>query len=887
MPNELLATKLAPPHLHGTFVPRSALVARLTAGLARKLTLIAAPAGFGKTTLAAEWLTTHPGKSVWLSLDSSDNDPVRFWRYVFTACRRLDPSLGKSALAALNTSTQPSLETILTAFINELSQLASPCVLVLEDYHLLTSPEVHQSLAFFLDHLPHHFHLLIISRTEPPLPLARLRARNDLTELTAADLRFSPEETQTFLQQTLHLTLPPETIARLDERAEGWVAGLRLLTLTFGQADKPDPHEVDQALAAFSGGHRHVLDYLTADVIASQPESVQSFLLATGFLARLTGSLCEAVTGRADSAALLTTLERANLFLVPLGQDWYRYHPLFAEALRHEARQRLSPSEVNALYAKASRWYEAHGLFNEAIESALAAGELESAAALIERILAARGNNEIFTLRRWAEQIPADILCSYPTLCFSLAMAYLFTSDRYLPSTSVLVEPPLQMAEDAWRRTGDDAHLGQVFALRSILAAWQGDRVLALTMARESLEFLSDYDVNWRGVGTLGVGLEALFTGKVNVALPLLLEARALCEAAQNIHSTLAVLAALAETHLWQGDFDQANQYYQQIITQAIGFEGMADDQAAARWGLSLIAYERNDLATAWRSASEALDLSTRRHDEERQVQVSLVLARIHQARGQTVEAQALLQALVAQLHRPSLRREVQALRARFALAADDLAHVRQWQNASLAQTEKFPLIQQEREAFIVARLRIADGQTQSALDLLAGWQADAHAQGRTISELETLCLKALAYSAQSDSAQAEHALTRALTLAQPKGFCRLFVDEGEPMAALLRAVIPKLTKKPLAAYATTLLTALASPEAAAPTPPSPLLEPLSPQESRVLRLLVAGLSNPEIARELVVSPNTIKTQLKSIYRKLNVGAREEAAAVARTLKLS
>jgi LuxR family maltose regulon positive regulatory protein len=890
--HQLLRTKLAPPRLNGPLVSRLPLLARLDEGMAYKLTLISAPPGFGKTTLVSEWGATRDDPIAWVSLDAGDNDPVRFWRYVITACRAFDATLGKSALAALRASQQPSFEAILTSFINELAELPDRYVLVLDDYHLITSREIHAALTFLLDYFPPALHLILTTRSEPPLPLARLRVHNELNQLDTTDLRFSLEEIRTFFQETLHLPLSTEAMARFEVRTEGWAAGLRLVALAL--EGRQDESNAEELLATFTGEDRQVLDYLTGEVLAGQSEAIQEFLLRTSFLNRLTGSLCDELTGRSDSALLLEQLARSNLFLIPLGDEgderWYRYHTLFGEAMHHQARQRLGEAELQALYDKAAAWHQAHGFLADAVEALSAAHEFERAAALIEQILEQRGCEELHTLRRWVQQMPQDVLEYHAPLCFAYAVALLFTSDRYAPTIATQVEVPLRAAERVWRHEKNAPKLGQVQALRGLVTLWQGDFERSVAYAHESLELLSEDDVMWRGVSLLNVAVEALSEGRINAAQPLTIEARALCEAAQNLHGTLAAMHNLGEVCYWQGDFGQASQYYQHILAQAIGGDEMLDDQANAMIGLGTIALEQNEINSAEGYASQALEFATRRGNEFSLMQATVVLARVQQARGQMSPAAERLQSLAARIRQPPIHREIQSWQARLALARGDPVSVEPWYASLAAHSGRIPRRGQEQEALIAARMHMADEEPEVALELLESWRIDAHKNGRTLSELEILTLEALAYFAQSDVDRARKTLVRALSMAQPRGCQRVFLDEGEAMAALLEAVVPKLDKRPIAMFATLLMRAFASAHSTQPTSrqptSSPLLEPLSPQEQRVLRLLAAGLSNPEIASELVVSTNTIKTQLQSIYRKLNVNNREDASDIARQLNL-
>ncbi len=885
IPDDLLRTKLTPPRLHSALLARPALLARLDEGLSRRLTVISAPAGSGKTTLAAGWLAERGVATAWVALDAGDNDPIRFWRYVMTACRAFDPTVGTSGLAALRTAQQPSLESVLTSFINDLAQLTGQAyLLVLEDYQAITAPDVWRGVAFLLDHLPSTLHLLVLTRAEPALPLARLRIQNELTELTGADLRFSAEEARDFLQQALSVTLSPESVARLEQRTEGWVAGLRLVALAL--QNRTDAVAAEQFLTSFSGEHRHVFEYLIGEVLAAQTPSTQEFLLLTSFLSRLSGLLCDAVTGRGDGAVMLETLERANLFLIPLGSSegmgWYRYHNLFAEAMRHHAARQLGDARMKALRDQAGRWYEAQGLLNDAVDEAIAASQSERAIELIERIVDQRGTNELYTLMHWLEQLPKSDIEHHPTLCFVYAFGLMYGSPATARTAIDETNQWIERADAGWRRAEDEAQLGRVFALRAGYWWARGELAFSVAAARQALELLAPHDIDWRGISLITVGVHELWSGRIDNAESILLETRALCEAAQNIYTQLVSTYYLGQTYYQQAALDQAVLLYQQMLTDAVGNESLADDRASAFDGLSVVSYERDDLAAAETQAQEALSLSRSRGDENRQVGPMLTLARVAQARGQVDEARQLARAASLRPVPVYTQREAQALMAWFALQNGDLAAVEHWANR--LDSQPVPALQHERETLVIARLRLAQGQPQSALDLLGPWLADARAQGRRRGELEILCLSALAYVALGDASLAAQTLTDALVLAQPHGFRRVFVDEGQPMAALLRAVAPKVERR-LAAYVTALLRAF-TPGASEVSGMAALVESLSPQELRVLRLIVAGLSNPEIADELVVSNNTVKTHVKNVYRKLNVGSRDEAQDVARELKL-
>ncbi len=895
----LLLPKLRPPRLHSSLISRERLLTRLDAGLEHQLTLLSAPAGFGKTTLVRAWMAARSASLppvAWVALDAGDNDSLRFWHYLIAACQAFQEDLGSTALILLRTAQQPpfprrSLEALLTALLNELARLPRRGILVLEDYHVITAPGIHQAMSFFIEHLPATLHLILITRADPPLPLARLRAHDDLVELGAAQLHFSREETRAFLRQTPPFLFEETILDRLLARTEGWVTGLRLITLALQGQVQISVQEMEQRLSTISGSQRHILEYLVAEVLSAQPEPLQTFLLQTTSLNRLTSSLCDAVTGRDDSASLLEQIEHANLFLIPLegSGQWYRYHALFAEAMQHEARRRLGEEALHELSSKASHWYEQHALLDEAVETALAAEETERAAALITCLIEAQGFNQITefqTLVRWIAPLSDEILRRFPTLSQTYAMLLLFGADQQTPALRSQLEHYLQLAESSLQAAGNMPGLGEVLALRALVVGRWNEFDAALRFAKQALELLPASETFWRSSCLLGVGVANLLAGRLNEALTSIQEARAIVEVAGNSYAIRAALFALGKVYLGQGKLHQAAEFFRQILDTA-GDD--RSDRGLALAGLATLSYEWNELTAAEQEAQEAYALSRDLGNELLLVLVAPTLARVLHARGLTVQAQDILQRLTAHLTQPGWQREFETYQAWLAFASGDLSTAQRWAASRQATSpdEALTEAELEREALLLARLLIAQRKASEALDLLGNWRLQAQNQSRTRSELEILLLMAQAHASEQRMQEAKQALTEAMMLAHPAGYQRLFLDEGEEMVALLRAILPGIQEKPLAVYIRSLLRAFAREHSAsASTTTPPLVEPLSPQESRVLRLLVAGRSNPEIAGDLVVSINTVKAQVKSIYRKLDVSGRLEASEVARQLRL-
>lgn len=864
----VLASKFTPPQLLPGLVERPELVARLDLGINNhRLALVAAPAGSGKTSLAAQWRNAHPQKpTAWLALEAGDNDLLRFWQLVMQACR------AEVALEMLLSDRAFSLPDILTTFIDELTG----GVLVLDDFQHIRWPQIHQSLAYFIDHLPRDFHLLILTRVEPPLPLGHWRAGGEMFDLPAADLRFTREQTQFFIDRQLPATISVEAIDRLHERTGGWAAGLRLAVQ--GRATG----EIEKFLRDFSGEYPPLLEYFATEILQTQPLSPREFLLKTGFLGRVNPALAGEVTELETSGVLLEQLEYAHLFLEKLEGEgkWYRYRPLFAEALRGLARQRFGDRGLRELARKASRWYEQNSLPDEAMEVAAGVEDYDRMGDLLEYYFTfAPQAFEIQQVRGWVEQIPESAWKARPRLCLIYAIVLLFTSDRFHPATRLRVEIPLQLAEKQWQAEENYPALGQLMAFRSCLAYFQGDYNASYEAVCKALEWLPQEEIYWRGIALTNMVPHELYDGRLNSALFLLREAHRLCVVSNNPYSKRAALFLLADVYLRRLELEQARQVYRQIYEEAVDDPS---DRCATLYYLGLISFEQNDFEKAAHYVEQALELNREVADDLLQLRASLLVIRLKHLQGDLDQAAALLQMLVARSQRwPLMLREVQAYQAQLAIARGELKTARHWSAMLDGQPSEGPRTLQERESLVQARYFLARQAFPAAHNLLDGWLSEVQAQGRSASECEIWTLRALAYYAEGDLKQAAPALQEALALAQPENFRRLFLEEGQALAGLVQAALPTIKKESLAVFARSLLKELAWPETTRPALPAAtqvtLPEPLSRQEQRVLRLLSEGLSNTEIANELVVSINTVKSQVKSIYRKLDINSRKEA----------
>jgi LuxR family transcriptional regulator, maltose regulon positive regulatory protein len=904
-----LEAKLHRPRVPADLVRRERLFARLDEGCQRTLTLLSAPAGFGKTTLVCQWMAERRATLpiAWVSLDTEDNDPSRFWRYVLTACQRL---LSNNALSAAGRmvsvpardefwATAQSSEEALATLFHTFTD-APGGILVLEDYHVIVEPQIHQMLAFLLNHLPETLHLFLITRADPPLSLAKLRASGNLSQVLAADLRFSLREMQLFLQQVTPFPLGEEIIERINTRLDGWAAGLRLLSHSL--QEQSSLQGVEQMLTAFTGNHRPLQAYFVSEVLAGAPANVQDFLLRTSILGRLTAFLCNTLTAREDSAQMLAVLERSGFFLEALDDhgQWYRYQALFAEAIRAEARQRLGADTLQLLAQRASQWFEKQGLLSQAIEMAFQAGNIMRTIGLIEQYIPLPHYKELqeyHTLFRWLKQIPLAQLTSSSVLCLSYAQVLVFASptDQLESRILALVRELLMRAEIGFGGGVNSPALGEVFALRALIS-WRQDALLqAAAAARQALALLPTSEVLWCVIAEHVLGVEALFNGQLHLARRAFQQTRALgqklfTQAGSALLAwgwgkelfTRTATAHLAWTCLLQGELQLAAEYYRQIVRETHESSEHLD-RVYALLSLAWIAYEWNDLDNAADLAQQA----SQSGGYQAQVLVALLQARVLQARGESASALQLLAEFQGRQVQflPHLERAILAAQASIHLALDNLSTVQHWatEHANPPQGD-LPRFQYEKEVLLKVRLHLAQGHAQQALSDLQCLLDEVPEREHSRNALEIQVLLALAEAANKQGAQARQRIHTVLSLAQPERYQRLFLDEGEPMARLLRGLVPYLQEAPLKTYLQQLLQAFEVTQPALLA--SSLLEALSPQELRVLRLLANGSSAPQIAQQLIVSVTTVRTQIQSIYRKLQVNNRVEASSAAHALNL-
>jgi LuxR family maltose regulon positive regulatory protein len=902
----VVVTKFTIPPLRPHLLPRPSLIERLNQGCKLPLVLLSASAGSGKTTLLAAWASQCPHPVAWLSLDSLDNDPLRFWSTIMLALRTRFPSLGEEAFTSLHSSDSSNLSAFLTLLINDLSTVGEETTLIVDDYHVIEEPTIHSSLTFLLNHAPSCLHLLLSSRIDPSLALSRHRARGQMIELRDADLRLSEPEVADFLQQVMGLHLDTVDEQRLAQRTEGWLVGLQLAALSLTRQDDPSAWVV-----AFRGNQRLILDYLQDEILMRQEPSIRRFLLRVCILPRMNASLCQAVTGKAGSQQMLEALERSNLFLVPLDEQrqWYRLHDLFRDALLARL-QAIQPELMPTLYERASRWYEHHGLLPEAIDASLKAGAFAHAANLIERSIDPKSlRHPYHTLCRWLEQMPIEMMQAQPVLSFLYALAIMYTSLRLDPASWERIDRFLRWAEEGFEASTQQDRLGDALELHAELAFFREDIPAMFTLARQASSLLSAGNLMY-STNLLTRGYEHLLAGNVDAAWHNCLEGNRLCESRGNYTAALAASNFLGEICFARGELHRASDYYHQTLVRANEDAEVFQHQFVTGTGdrepffvswayhnLAQLSYEWNDLEVAHQYLSQARASG---EDPETGMHVltsgSLIQARLLLRRGESAQAQRVLETWERQARFPWVRRAIRTGQARLQLALGNLPAVEQWSRArdqplpSGEQEGELPYMSQEEEALLLIRLYLAQRRVEEALQAVIPWKEKAQAQGRQHSVLEILILESLACSMAHQMPQARSALIHALRLAHPQNYQRLFLDEGQTLATLLRSTLEEMQEPDVSAYARRLLKAFEQEQVQVSFPgtsaPSQLLEPLTPQEQRVLRLMAEGASNQQIANQLVISLATARKHVSNILSKLGAANRTQAIALARQYAL-
>jgi LuxR family transcriptional regulator, maltose regulon positive regulatory protein len=929
----VLGTKLHVPTPRRQLVERARLIGQFDGDSISvpRLVLVSAPAGFGKTTLLTQWLTSDgngavediaPRRVAWLSLDAADADLRQFLTDLVAAVQAPLPQVGTEAVTLMDTDRGFAAEDVLASLINDLDIYAGPLVLALDDYHVVDTPSVHEAVMFLLDHLPPRITVAMTTRADPPLSLSRLRARGELLEVRAADLRFTPEEAEQFLNEVMGLGLGADLVAALEARTEGWAAGLQLAALSargriHGGPTGSATTGVEKFVAAFSGSNRFVLDYLLAEVLATQPEPVRTFLLDTSILSRFTGSLCDAVTGRDDGARTLELLERANLFLIPLDDDrqWFRYHHLFADALRARLTGE-APDRVARLHRAASEWYAEHGDLAEAIDHAAAAGDVEYTADLVELALpAARKHRQSHLLAEWPRRLPDDVLRSRAPLATLMAWARLAAGDvdgvtAWLDAAQVALDRAPSRIPTTGRRSHPlgDAARDQENELRSLppmievyraaVAQARGDVDGTVSHAGKALASAAVDDHYPRAAATGFVGMAAWAAGDLDTAVDAFGQTVTSLRAAGMVADELGATVLLANVRLARGCPAEARRLYEAALAAAQSHPGpVLPTTGDLHVGLADVLVEMGDLDAASKHLEVAHGLGDRASLPENRHRWYTSVARLLVARG-NLDAAADMLDRAAPLYLPGFYpdvRPIPAAQARVRIALGRLDDAEAWARdhqvvdtdpvAYLSEYDQLTLVR-----LLLAQHRAGQPDSNDAVDagvgILDRVLAAAEAANRGGSVIEARWLRALAHHLRGDLGRALDDLGPALTAGVRAGYRQVFLDEGGPAEELLRTAARR-PDLPGAAEADTLLDNLHRTRRAAavvPVPASP--EQLSEREVEVLRLLATDLTGPEISRQLFMSINTFRTHTRHIFTKLDVNTRRAAVARAGELGL-
>jgi len=885
---ELLKTKFYIPQTPPELISRMQLIKKLNAGLVGKLTLISAPAGYGKTTLLSEWIRGTKIPVCWISLDAGDNDPARFWSYVVAALQTIEPKAGKAAEKLIKSRQQLPTEAILTSLINDISADTAELIMVLDDYHLIELEAIHKAVSFFIDHLPPQLHLVISGRSDPPLPLANLRAKGLLSELRAADLRFSQQEASDFLKLAAQTELSDNDITRLEERTEGWIASLQMAALSLKGRD-----DVSGFINSFSGSHRYILDYLTEEVLQRQDEHTRLFLLKTSISDHLCGPLCDALTGRDDGQKTLEQLDEANLFVQPLDDRryWYRYHRLFADLLKNQL-MRTYPDDIHNLHLTAAKWYQANGYVQGAMHHAFIMNDYEYAADLIEQSafdLLTEGKS--YALQTWLAKLPKDLVQSRPWLCVWGGWSYLMTTAQPNDIEPFLASVDAKLPKIEQQSPDDISKIkGYSLTLRAILARRIGDLTRSIELSHQASEYISEDDQFARSFILLNLTVSHFYNGDLEIARAYAEKTMAHARATETIYDDIVCTILMANIESQKGYLNKAKMIFAEAVelgTQPGGY--ILPATCRAFMGLGTIAYEQNDLDEAEGHYSKALELARQGNEMLTVMNGYVLLAWLYQIRGNTEKADELLsqaQSLALKSYTADIEGYFESWKARFALTRGDMDAAARWadeQRESLTSSETLFYTYAYGLLSTFFKVCIATGKLDGILPALENAKRNMETQGQTGWLIDILAIESLVLDTTGNTEKALAVLEQALKLAEPHSFIRLFVDQGEPMAKLLRLAASRGIH---ATYVNKLRSAMHSQEQEQPDKQSPLVDPLSQRELEVLELLDAGKSNQQIADELILSIGTVKKHVYNIYSKLGVERRTQAISRSRELGL-
>jgi LuxR family maltose regulon positive regulatory protein len=909
MKTDLLTSKFYYPLPGLDLVQRPHILTSLEAGLKGKLTLVSAPAGFGKTTVVSEWIRGSGHPTAWLSLDKNDNDLSRFLIYLIAALQNIDSEIGVDVQAVLEESLSPNHEILLTRLIREMERLSEKSIIVLDDYHLIDSKPIHDDINFLIEYLPPSIHIVICGRTDPPLPIARLRVHGEVNEVRTSQLRFTESEVANFLNDRMGFDLSSDGIAALEARTEGWIASLKLAALSMqGRDNWPE------FIAKFSGSHRYVIDYLVDEVMARQPKEVRTFLRRTSILERFCKPLSEYVVGESQDLDIIDYLDRSNLFLIPLDdhREWYRYHHLFADFLS----QRLRETErdiIPELYQRASQWYENEGLLDEAIQYAVAAGDLENATRLIDGIAAdLLMQAESYKLLNYVEQLPSDLCQGYPMLCICYAWALLFMGRLEM------VEPALTRAEASQKKASEVPNPGYATTVRAYLANRQGDYLKSIKLTEQALEEMSQatpdrFMLMFQGSAVIWMGVNHRNLGNLDEARQFFIEASEINQKAKNYFGALASFYQLADLALMHGQLHQALDLYRSGLKLTQSWKdtrgkplGSLPAATELQLGLGTVLYHLNDLDGAAVHIQRSADLFELGENWARMHSYTM-LAYLKQAQGEFETSAELLRKVCAIEDNLAIRLSHTSFRPSHTKLAILLSRVRPEYTHLLADAsrriQKLGVQANDAVDFTspagypreltysdLASLLIAQDRAAEALPLLTRLLQAATTMERHGDEIRYLIMISLAQHALGNDQAALDTLRQALTLAEPQDYVRIFVDEGFPMAELLSLAIAHnimsdYVRDLLAAFPKDVLNAVPTGKVLKPKTPT-LNEPLSQREIEVLLLMAEGYKYKEIAARLVVSINTVRHHTRNIYGKLDANNRTQAIERAKELNL-